>query len=72
MLRGMWQNWHGSDIYDAGIYNVFNSSPPGQNGHHFIANNCICNLKNEKLYILIKVSLKFVPKGWIDNKPALV
>ena len=25
-----------------------------------------------KFYILIKISLKFVPKGPIDNKPALV
>ena len=27
---------------------------------------------NEKFGILIKISLKFVPKGPIDNKPALV
>ena len=27
---------------------------------------------NEKFFILIKISLKFVPKGPIDNKPALV
>ena len=27
---------------------------------------------NEKFCILIKISLKFVPKGPIDNSPALV
>ena len=27
---------------------------------------------NEKFVILIKISLKFVPKGPIDNNPALV
>ena len=26
---------------------------------------------NEKCFILIKISLKFVPKGTIDSKPAL-
>ena len=26
---------------------------------------------NEKIYILIKISLKLVPKGIIDNEPAL-
>ena len=27
---------------------------------------------NEKIFILIQISLKFVPKGPIDNKAALV
>ena len=27
---------------------------------------------NETFYILIQISLKFVPKGPIENKPALV
>ena len=27
---------------------------------------------NEKFCIFVKISLKFVPKGLIDNKPALV
>ena len=30
-----------------------------------------CIFLNEKFCILIKISLKFVPKGRIDNKPAL-
>ena len=31
-----------------------------------------CIFMNEKLRILIQISLKFVPKGPIDNKSALV
>ena len=31
-----------------------------------------CIFVNEKFYILIRISLKFVRKGPIDNNPALV
>ena len=31
-----------------------------------------CIFLNENVWISIKISLKFVPKGPIDNKPALV
>ena len=31
-----------------------------------------CNFVNENILISIKVSLKFVPKGPINNMPALV
>ena len=31
-----------------------------------------CISVNEKFFILIKISPKFVPKGLTDNKPALV
>ena len=31
-----------------------------------------CIFVNEKFCILIRISLKFVPKGPINNKPALV
>ena len=31
-----------------------------------------CIFFNEKFGVLIKISLKFVPKGPIDNQPALV
>ena len=49
-----------------------NSSPPGQNGHHFTDNIFRCIFGNEKFCILIKVSLKFAPKGSIDNNAALI
>ena len=53
-------------------HSVLNSSPPGQNGHHFADNIFRCIFMTEKFCILIKISLKFVPKGPIDNNPALV
>ena len=47
--------------------------PPGQNGRHFADDIFRCILLNETFYILIEIiSLKFVPKGPIDNNPALV
>ena len=49
-----------------------NSSPPGQNGRHFADDIFRCIFVNENFYILVKISLKFVPKGPIDNNPALV
>ena len=50
---------------------MFNS-PPGQNGRHFSDDIFRCIFVNEKFRILIKISLTFVPKAPIDNKPALV
>ena len=50
---------------------IINSSPPGQNGHHF-ANIFEYIFMNEKSCILIQISLKFVSKDPIDNKSALV
>ena len=49
-----------------------NSSPHGQNGRRFADDSFRCIFVNEKFCILIKISLKFLPKGPIDNKPALV
>ena len=55
-------------------YVIINSSPPPpeQNWHHFADDIFRCIFVNEKFDILIKISLKFVPKGPIGNKPALV
>ena len=49
-----------------------NSSPPGRNGRHFADDVFKCIFLNKKICILIQISLKFVPKGPIDNNPALV
>ena len=48
-----------------------NSSPPGQNGRHFADDIFRWNFVNEKFCILTQISLKFVPKGPIDNISAL-
>ena len=50
----------------------FNSSLPGQNVRHFVDDIFRWIFLNEKFCILIKISLKFVPDGPIDNNPALV
>ena len=54
------------------LCHILNSSPPGQNGRHLADNLFRCIFVNEKFCILIKISLKFVPKHPIDNNPALV
>ena len=47
------------------------SSPPGQNGRDFADDIFNCISMNENV-ILIQISLKFDPKGPINNIPALV
>ena len=46
--------------------------PPGQNDRHFADDIFRYIFLNENFCILIKISLKFVPKGQIDNNPPLV
>ena len=47
-------------------------TPLEQYGRHFADDIFRRIFMNEKFYILIKISLKFVPRGPIDNYPALV
>ena len=54
------------------IHHVVNSFSPGQNGRHFADDVFRCILVNEEFGILIKISLKFVPKCPIDNNTTLV
>ena len=61
-----------NDMYVSTGSNLFNSPPPGQNGRHFADVVFRYVFVNEKLKILIKISLKFVFKDPIDNNPALV
>ena len=49
-----------------------NTLRPRQNGCHFADDSCKCIFLNENIWISNKNSLKFVPKGPIDNIPALV
>ena len=50
----------------------FNTLRPGQNGRHFADDIFKCIFLNKNVWIPIKISLKFVPKGPINNIPALV
>ena len=51
---------------------MFNTFRPRQNGHRFADDNFKRIFLNENVRILIKISLKFVPEGPINNIPALV
>ena len=51
---------------------VFNTLRPGQNGRHFADDIFKCIFLNENAWIPVKISLKFVPRGPINNIPALV
>ena len=49
-----------------------NTLRPRQNGRHFADDLFKCIFMNENILIPIKISLKFVPTGAINNIPALV
>ena len=49
-----------------------NTLRPRKNGCHFADNIFKCIFQNENVWILTKISLKFVPKGPINKIPALV
>ena len=50
---------------------IFNSSPPVLNGHHFADDVIRCISMSEMLCIFIRISLKFIPEGLINKNPAL-
>ena len=49
----------------------FNALGPRQNGCHFTDDIFKCIFLIENIWIPIRISLKFVPKGPINNIPAL-
>ena len=53
------------------LYGLLNTLRARQNGHHFAEDMFKCIFLNENLWILIEISLTFVPKGSINNNPAL-
>ena len=60
-----------SDNYNA-IFNMFNTLKPRQNGRRFADEILKWIFVNENVWVPIKISPKFVPKGPINNIPALV
>ena len=54
------------------FYSHINTLRPRQNGRHFADDIFMCIFLNEHVWIPIEISLKFVPKGPINNIPALV
>ena len=57
---------------DLGSISAFNTLRPRQNGRHFADDTFKRIFVNENVTIFIEMSLKFVPKGPINNIPALV
>ena len=55
-----------------GCGNDFNPLRPRQNGRHFADDVFKCIFLNDNVWISLKISLKFVPKGLINNIPSLV
>ena len=51
---------------------LYNTLRPRQNGRHFADDTFSRIFVNENVTISIKFSLQFVPKGPINNIPALV
>ena len=51
---------------------IFNTLRPRQNDSYFPDDIFKCIFLNENVWILIKISLKFVPEGPINNIPTLV
>ena len=54
------------------VHIFFNILRPRRNGQHFADDIFKRIFFNENVWILIKISLKFVPKGPIHNIPSLV
>ena len=53
-------------------WNIVNTLRPRQNGRRFPDDIFKCIFMNENVWILIKISVKFVPKGPINDIPSLV
>ena len=51
---------------------IFNTSRPKQNGRRYPDDIFKCIFLNENICVLINISLKFVPKGQINNIQSLV
>ena len=54
------------------VHSHFNTLRPRQNGRHFTDDTFEHIFFNENVWISIEIPLKFVPKGPINNIPALV
>ena len=60
------------DLYSTIMYHSINTLRPRQNRCHFADDIFTCIFLNETVLIPIKISLKIVPQGPINNIPALV
>ena len=80
--RSIWAKSHDKNTLTVQVQGIFyicihmeipiNTLRPRQNGRHFPDDIFKCIFTNENIWILIEISLKFVPKGPINSIPALV
>ena len=68
LYKPLWRTVHGQTRDNAHV----NTLRPKQNGRHFSEDIFKCIFLNGNVQITIKISLKFVPKGPINNVPALI
>ena len=61
-----------SPVYKCCVILPVNTLRPKQNGRHFADDTFKRTFLNKNMWISIKISLEFVPKGPINNIPALV
>ena len=66
----VWPLWNWK-IQNSALRVVINWLPPGHDGRHFADDIFRCILWMKLFFLLIKILLKFVPKGPIDNNPTL-
>ena len=73
-LQGKWPDIYLMSTFFCcrSILTSINTLRPRQNGRHFADSIFKCIVLNENVWIPIKISLKFVPKGPSNNIPALV
>ena len=64
--------WTSNLIQGEKLLRMFNTLRPRQDGRHFADDIFTCIFFNENCCILIKLSLKYMRKGPIDNNPALI
>ena len=69
--EGVWTylSLMGENVSTADMFHV-NILRPRQNGHRFADDTFKCIFLNKHVWISIKISLKFVPEGSINNIPA--
>ena len=66
-----WGWWFETPEWSLWRHRNVNSLRPRQNGRHFADDIFKCIFVDENVRIPIKISIKFVPKGPINNIPAL-
>ena len=64
--------WEDQQIASCSFLSCISTLRPRQHGRHFPDDIFKWIFRNENVWILLKISLKFAPKGWINNIPALV